>query len=134
MTRLLIGLLASLAVAASLAPDQARATWPTPHIADRWARRHAMTMPWRGPYYNTSYGAPVALVVPPTANSYTHLSWGVAQSETRPIYHQYSSDPRVVFGIGRVVMGGGVVQPMYGTPQWPSNTDQFGVYYVRAPW
>jgi hypothetical protein len=21
-----------------------------------------------------------------------------------------------------------------GTPNWPSHTDQYGVYYVRGPW
>ncbi len=95
-------------------------------IASRWGYRHAQTRPWHGGYYYTQKGAPVALVVPPTAQSQMFWGWGVAQSGTRPIYHQFA---RPYPGES----AGGADQ-LYPTPAWPSHTDQFGVYYVRGPW
>lgn len=82
-------------------------------------------MPWHGQYAYTPYGAPTALVVPPVADTMTSYSWGVAQSEVRPLYHQF----------GRAYVGpGGGINGYRPTPQWPSHTDQFGVYPVRGPW
>ncbi len=94
--------------------------------ASRWGYRHAQTMPWHGGYYHTATGSPVALVVPPTAQSQMFWGWGVAQSGTRPIYHQFARPYP-----GEAVGGEGQFSP---TPVWPSHTDQFGVYYVRGPW
>ena len=71
-------------------------------------------------------GAPVSLVVPPTANMQTSMGWGVAQTEMMPIYHQFS---RPYPGDGE-----GLGVGFLSTPRWPSHTDQFGVYYVRGPW
>lgn len=91
------------------------------------ARRYAMEQPWHGPYYHREYGAPVALVVPPTASAHTQWSWGVAQTRVMPTYHQF----------GRSYPGGVPDEyggPLYPTPAWPSHTDQFGVFPVRAPW
>lgn len=97
-----------------------------PKIADRWNLRHAMVRPWHGSYYHTEYAQPIALVVPPTATTYSTMSWGVAYSEARPIHHQFRRPyPGVVDSMG--------VQ-FLPTPHWPSHTDQFGVYYVRGPW
>ncbi len=91
-----------------------------------WARNFANNRPWHGQYAYTQYGMPVALVVPPTAHMETVNSWGVSQNTMYPIYHQYGRSAPA-FGVpGR---GG-----FYPTPQWPSHTDQFGVYYVRGPW
>jgi hypothetical protein len=50
----------------------------------------------------------------------------VANTRITPIYHQFT---RQFPGYG---YDGGV--PFYGTPAWPSDTRQFGVYYVRGPW
>ena len=101
--------------------------WPTKTRADLRARRHANEMPWHGPYYHREYGQPVALVVPPTAPMHTQWSWGVAQTRVMPTWHQfgrsYPSTPP-----------GSYAGPLYGTPAWPSHTDQFGVYPVRGPW
>ena len=79
---------------------------------------------WHGGYYDVAWGRPLALVVPPTARTQAHWSWGVGGFRVTPIYHQY--------GLG---------YPMYGecrcfqpTPRWPSCTDQFGDYYIRGPW
>jgi hypothetical protein len=80
---------------------------------------------WNRNYANTEYGQPVALVVPPTANLQTNYGWGVASSRLSRIEHQFQ---RNYPGYG--VFGG----PFRPTPVWPSDTTQFGVYYVRGPW
>jgi hypothetical protein len=94
--------------------------------ADRLARWNASQRPWHGPYAYTPWGVPAALVVPPTAKMHTSWSWGVAQSEMVPIWHQYFRDYP-----GEMAGGGTGFEP---TPYWPSHTDQFGVYPVRGPW
>lgn len=80
---------------------------------------------WNRNYAHTEFGQPVALVVPPTANLQTNWGWGVASSRISRIDHQYQ---RNFPGYG---MFGGPFRP---TPVWPSDTSQFGVYYVRGPW
>jgi hypothetical protein len=139
----------------SVLVDDAQARYPRREQANRWAHAHAMTMPWHGPYYHTSYGRPVALVVPPTVTSSSHLGWGISGSEVRPMHHQYGMGQSARGGRqtggrqtggrqtggrqtgGRQTGGrqtGGSAPQLYGTPMWPQNTDQFGVYYVRGPW
>jgi hypothetical protein len=90
---------------------------------DVWAQEAAAGQPWHGQYSYTTYGQPTALVVPPTAMMQQNYSWGVSQNTMTPIYHQY--------GYSAVPSAGGA---FYATPRWPSNTNQFGVYPVRAPW
>jgi hypothetical protein len=80
---------------------------------------------WNRNYAHTEYGQPVALVVPPTANLQTNWGWGVASSRISRIEHQFQ---RNFPGYGQ--FGG----PFRATPVWPSDTSQFGVYYVRGPW
>ncbi len=87
---------------------------------------HEARTPWHAPYYHTQYGAPVALVVPPCSCKHTDWSWGVCGTTVRPNYHQ--------FGRSYPAWGYGTGQCLRPTPQWPSSTSQFGVYYVRAPW
>ena len=82
--------------------------------------------PWHGYYYDTSYGLPVALVVPPTAENQTHWGWGVGNTRITPIYPQFQLVPPGPGPYGRTGF-----QP---TPGQPTDTDQFGVYYVRGPW
>ena len=94
--------------------------------ADQWAYAHAANMPWHGSYYHTSYGTPVAMVLPPTAARSAAWGWGVTNTEVRPNYHQFGR------GWPGAVTGG--EGQFYPTPLWPSHTDQFGVYGVRAPW
>ncbi|MBN1852344.1 MAG: hypothetical protein JW829_06455 [Pirellulales bacterium] len=79
---------------------------------------------WHGWYVHTAYGQPVALVVPPTAQLQTNWSWGVGSSRISRIDHQFGRSWPGPFQGG---MGFG------HTPAWPSDTHQFGVYYVRAP-
>lgn len=94
--------------------------------ADRIARYYAAQRPWHGPYAHTEYGQPLALVVPPTSVMHNSWSWGVAQSEMVPIYHQFHRDyfPGASYG----------GSPILPTPLWPSHTDQLGVYPIRGPW
>ncbi len=121
-----IPLLAALATALCASFWSASADAESPRIAERWAQRHARSTSWHGDYYHTSYGRPVALVVPPTATTYTSLGWGVAQSEVRPLHHQF----RRLYPGAEVGRDGHFLP----TPPWPSHTDQFGVYYIRGPW
>ncbi len=88
-----------------------------------WAQQYASSRPWHGQHYYLPYGAPTALVVPPTAMMQQNYSWGVSRNTSTPIYHQ--------FGSSGIPSGGGA---FLGTPPWPSHTSQFGVYPVRAPW
>ena len=96
--------------------------------ADVIARYYAAQRPWHGPYAYTPYGQPTALVVPPNAKMHTSFSWGVAQSEMVPLYHQFHRD----YPGGLAVPGG--ASAIYSTPYWPSHTDQIGVFPVRGPW
>jgi hypothetical protein len=81
--------------------------------------------PWHGAYAHTEYGMPMALVVPPTAQLQTNWSWGTGSSRIQRIDHQFHRAwPGPSFG-GRGFLW---------TPAWPSDTTQFGVYPVRAPW
>lgn len=94
--------------------------------SDRVARRRAATLSWHDRYYNSAYGTPVALVVPPTAEYQTDWAWGVSGTRITPIYHQFGrAYPGGGYG------GGGGFRP---TPIWPSDTSQFGIHYVRGPW
>lgn len=114
--------LAAAALVSTVTPTVAEADW----WADRQAARYARTMPWHGQYNHTATGSPVALIVPPTAHMQMNYGWGVTQSEMTPIYHQfrrrYPGESEFTEGLFR------------GTPARPSNTRQFGVYYIRGPW
>jgi hypothetical protein len=104
-----------------------------PHAQADWiAANQAAVRSWHAGYYNTQYGTPVALVVPPHARMQTRWGWGVSQSTMSPIYHQFERPyPGPVMVDEATGMGPG---PLLPTPRWPSHTDQFGVYYVRGPW
>lgn len=129
MKRLVLAL--ALAAVASLAATetvQADHPWNYPgyNRHDRVARYHAAHRPWHAPYAYTPWGAPTALVVPPTAAMHTDYNWGVAQTRMSPTYHQFDRPyPGEFYGGGEAIMG---------TPHWPSSTTQFGVYPVRGPW
>jgi hypothetical protein len=82
---------------------------------------------WHAGYYHTSWGRPLALVVPPTATYQTDYSWGVSGTRITPINPQFTGPYA-----GYPYEGGnGGFLP---TPHWPSDTNQFGVYYIRGPW
>lgn len=89
------------------------------------AQWRAAQRPWHGRYYHTAWGQPVALVVPPTAELQSDYRWGVPSLEVNRIDHQFQ----------RGYPGYGVARtPFMATPQWPSDTRQYGVYYIRGPW
>ena len=94
--------------------------------ADNWMYYYAHQYPWHGQYQHTAYGKPVSLVVPPIANLQTNYRWGVPSSRVTPIHHQF----------GRSYPGeeNGAYGAFRPTPYWPSSTNQFGVYSVRAPY
>ncbi|NLF67652.1 MAG: hypothetical protein GX575_01215 [Candidatus Anammoximicrobium sp.] len=107
-------------------------------LIDPWARadwiaaQRAATQSWHAGYYHTAWGAPVALVVPPTARMQTRMGWGVSQTAVTPIYQQFERPyPGGMTAQGETAPG---TLPLRPTPRWPSHTDQFGVYYVRGPW
>ena len=115
--RLAIFLLAAVAVAIAVAPCAAK-----PYMWPVWRARGYN---WNHNYAHTSYGQPVAMVVPPTANMQTNWGWGVSSSRIERIDHQF----------GRNYWGPGPYGGYYRTtPLWPSDTTQFGVYNVRGPW
>lgn len=93
----------------------------------RWNRYHAAQSPWHGNYYNAQWGRPLALVVPPTADSQVSWGWGVGATNVTPIYHQFGRGNPATYPQGSW-------NRFRPTPYWPSHTDQFGVYYVRGPW
>lgn len=102
-----------------------------PHArADLRAQQQTATRSWHAGYAHTGWGAPVALVVPPTARMQTRMGWGVSQTMMSPIYPQFKRPypgPVVSDGMSQPA-------PLLPTPRWPSHTDQFGVYPVRGPW
>ena len=81
---------------------------------------------WHGSYYNVAWGMPVALVVPPTARAHVNWGWGVGGTRVAPICPQFTRN-----WPGPATYDPRVFRP---TPHWPSDTDQFGIYYVRGPW
>ena len=90
-----------------------------------WNKYQSMNRPWHGGYNYWRWNRPTALVVPATASFQTSYAWGVGQTRSLPIYHQF----------GVTNPGGGAGATAFAsTPYWPSSTEQFGVYPVRAPW
>ncbi len=91
-----------------------------------WNVQQSGMYPWHGQYNHWRWQRPTALVVPPTASFHTEYNWGVGQTRSEPIYHQFGRDMSGGMSGG----GGGFQNP----PHWPSSTGQLGVYPVRAPW
>ncbi len=89
------------------------------------ANRYAQRTPWHGQYQNTEWGSRVALVVPPTAGLTTDWGWGVGSNRITRIRHQFC---RL---LPSAEAGGPAAR---STPNWPTDTSQHGVYYVRGPW
>ncbi len=80
---------------------------------------------WNGDYYNSTWGMPTAMVVPPTARRQSHYGWGVGSTRVTRVSSQFHQG-----WPGPVTYERSMFRP---TPRWPSDTDQFGVYYVRGP-
>ena len=99
------------------------AAQPAQAVTLRRAAR--MSGPWHTEYYNPAAGAPVAIVVPPTARTQTHLYAGVPSTRVTRIGAQFQPT-----GPAQGIYDKRAFQP---TPPWPTNTDQLGVNYVRGP-
>lgn len=93
---------------------------------DQWNRSRSQQTPWHGGHNYWRWNAPTALVVPPTASFQSSYAWGVGNTRSLPINHQ--------FGAMNPGGTGGISQQFSSAPYWPSSTEQFGVYPVRAPW
>ena len=95
-------------------------------LTHQWNQQQMNNYAWHCNNSYWQYGRPTALVVPPNAGFQTVYSWGVGNTRSVPIYHQF----------GRAYPGHGTA-PKAGefpaTPYWPYNTQQFGIYPVRAP-
>jgi hypothetical protein len=107
-------------VAVALVHSEAAATKPY-LLPNKRARFYN----WHANYAYTDYGAPTALVVPPTAQLQTNGSWGAPSMRISRIDHQFTRNYP-----GPAPFGAGFMH----TPAWPQDTAQFGVYYVRGPW
>ena len=92
-----------------------------------WNGNQQNVYSWHGGYQNWRWGTPTALVVPPTAGYQSSYAWGVGQTRSTPIHHQFGRG-------GAAMIGGGNGSSFQRTPYWPSSTDQFGIYPVRSPW
>jgi hypothetical protein len=95
-------------------------------LKSRVSYRQSQTYPWHGSYYDSAWGMPVAVVVPPTAESQTHWGWGVGATRVTPNQHQFQRHYP-----GPSPYSRSWFRP---TPTWPSSTDQMGDYYIRGPW
>ena len=90
-----------------------------------WNQSQQSQNSWHGGYNTWRYGQPTAVVVPPTASYQSTYSWGVGQTRSTPIHHQFGR------GGGSA---GGVAGGLANTPYFPWSTDQFGYYPVRGNW
>ena len=94
-------------------------------MTHKWNQQMAQQRSWHEGYNHWRWNRPTALVVPPTAAFGSQYSWGVGETRSMPIYHQF----------GRTNPGSGGGPGQYSSsPYWPSSTQQLGVYPVRAPW
>ncbi len=115
-SRLLAAAVAAVALSAGLAEAGGPVMWPL---------YRAQKYNWHANYTHQQYSAPVAMVVPPTAQMQTQYGWGVSSSRVGRLDHQF----------GRNFPGGGPFGgPFQSVPLWPQDTTQFGVYHVRGPW
>lgn len=91
-----------------------------------WNQDQQNAYSWHGGYNSWRFGEPTAVVVPPTAAYQSTYAWGVGQTRSTPIHHQFGRGGGSAGGVG-----GGTGQ---NAPYFPWSTDQFGYYPVRANW
>ena len=112
------------AAAASEAVPMPAAT-PEPAYPYWYGTTYQPAVAWHGYNYDAAWNMPIALVVPPTAKRQARMGWGVGNTRESRVYSQFHRD-----WPGPGTYDQRAFQP---TPPWPSDTDQFGVYYVRGP-
>ena len=120
MKRSLLTAVAVLVLGGLAVVDSAEALEYTIHCQGREA------YPWHGSYYNMAWGMPVVLLVPPNTEAQFSWGWGVGNTRISPICPQFHRNWPGPSGYDR--------RAFRPTPRWPSDTDQFGIYYVRGPW
>ena len=125
MKKLILGF-AVITAALLVQIDSAQAEGPALKLRRVFAPGHQNVGTWHGQYYNPNYGQPIAIVVPPNANTMRSQGWGVASSQMMPLHSQ--------FGTAYPGSVTGAASRFYSRPAMPSNTRQFGYYYVRGPW
>jgi len=92
-----------------------------------FARRRAMKANWHQGYYQGQWGAPLALVVPPTLDLQTDYGNTLGTMRVTRIWPQFQQAYP-----GPAMPGN---NPKYKpVPSWPTDTTQMGVYYIRGPW
>ncbi len=77
-------------------------------------------------YYDPAWGMPEALVVPPTVRWQSNYAWGVGGSRLTRIRARYQAEvpgPESDYN----------PRDYQPAPPQPSDTQQFGVSYVRGP-
>ncbi|MEN6450062.1 MAG: hypothetical protein ABFC96_06200 [Thermoguttaceae bacterium] len=126
MKRFVILAIAAAMLAAWGWADKANAGYGS--LKGRVSYHKAQTYPWHYGYYDVAWGTPVAVVVPPTAETQSHYAWGVGATRVTPIRHQFQK------GYPGPEGPGARCNPFCPTPRWPASTDQFGDYYIRGPW
>ncbi|MGO9112739.1 MAG: hypothetical protein ACLP9L_26190 [Thermoguttaceae bacterium] len=81
---------------------------------------------WNTTYYDPAWGMPEAVVVPPTARWQSNYAWGVGGSRLNRVGAQYQAEfpgPESAYN----------QRDYLAAPSQPSDTQQFGVNYVRGP-
>jgi hypothetical protein len=81
---------------------------------------------WAAGYYDTAYGMPLAVLVPPTARWQTNYSWGVGGTRISRVGATFESQypgPASYYNRGYYLPA----------PPQPTDTMQMGDYYVRGP-
>ncbi len=129
MRSLALPVVIALLLAAGALTDVAQAIGPPLGVqawrAQRLDRYYADNYTWHRGYYNSAYGTPVAVVMPPTVTMQTDYGWGVGNTRISRIRGQFGTTyPGTVYGN----------TGFRPTPPWPTDTTQYGLYYVRGPW
>lgn len=125
MKKLILSLVV-IATALMVQTDSADGEGPLRRLRRFYTPQNRAATPWHGQYYNATYGMPQAMVLPPNVNTMRSYGWGVCGSQMMPVYSQYGAAyPGTTSGVG---------SHFFPTPNPPSNTQQFGIYYIRGPW
>ena len=81
---------------------------------------------WNTSFYDPAWGMPEAVVVPPTARWQSNYAWGVGGSRLNRVGAQYQAEvPGPASAYNQ--------RDYLPAPPQPSDTQQFGVNYVRGP-
>lgn len=81
---------------------------------------------WNTSYYDPAWGMPEALVVPPRVRWQSNYAWGVGGSRLNRVNAQFQVEvpgPESAYNQRNYLPA----------PPQPSDTQQFGVNYVRGP-